>query len=214
MVQSELVVLPDIQLFKLCAVDPNQDEYWTEFNRRYNQLLVGSVYHAYRRFARVKQPPEGVVAELLQDTYVQILKDDCLTLRRFRGNTDVEARIYLAQVAINVTINYLRRTHALKRQAGMVQLEEILRQNGTVDGLVRGAGDYTSGLAELELIEALRHICKGPNKRRNILLFLLHVREGLTARELAASGVCNLESSSIAHILAQIKAELKKVLWQ
>ncbi len=213
MAQPKMMILSDVELFKLCAAAPDQDEYWEEFIKRYNRILVSSVYYAYQRFARVRRPPEWAVAELLQDTYVQILKGDCLALRCFRGRTDKEAIVYLAQIAINLTIRHLRQARALKRQAGG-GISGILMQNGTACGPVGVVSDYTDGLAERELVEALRRICTGPNKRRNILLFLLHVREGLTAGELAASGICDLAPSSIANLLNRIKAKLKKVFWQ
>jgi len=153
MIEFELETLPSAQLFELCAAHLERGEYWAEFNRRYNQILIRSVYYGYRRFAQAEPPNRWVVKELVQDVYAKLLKDDCLTLRRFRGHTEAEAQVYLSQAAVNVTADHLRHTHALKRYAEMVSIEDLLRERKE-DEVVAKADDYTDRLAQEELIRA------------------------------------------------------------
>jgi len=211
MIEFELETLPSAQLFELCAAHLERGEYWAEFNRRYNQILIRSVYYGYRRFAQAEPPNRWVVKELVQDVYAKLLKDDCLTLRRFRGHTEAEAQVYLSQAAVNVTADHLRHTHALKRYAEMVSIEDLLRERKE-DEVVAKADDYTDRLAQEELIELLCRTFTGSTSRRDILIFLLHVLEGLSPEEIAATGHFDLKPTSIAHIITRMKAELRKIL--
>lgn len=211
MAETKIKSLPSVKLFQLCATHYGDHAYWEEFVNRYNQPLVRGVYHGYRRFGRQTPPSREVVADILQDVYIEILKDQCACLHRFRGQTEFEAQAYLVRLAANITSNHLRRTAALKRQALTDQIDEIFRPD---EELMRNApplGDYTDSLADRELIELLRRILTGENTRRDILLYLLHVREGLTMAELAATGICDLRPSSIAQIIRRIRAKLKKI---
>src|SRR5262245_6214733 len=117
MVETKLESLSSAQLFQLCATHFDDNVYWEEFVSRYNQTFVRGVYHAYRRFGRKMPPSREVVDDILQDVYIEVLKDQCASLQRFRGHTELEAQAYLTRLATNITFNYLRRTAALKRQA-------------------------------------------------------------------------------------------------
>ncbi|HKX30587.1 MAG TPA: hypothetical protein VJ302_23060, partial [Blastocatellia bacterium] len=130
--------------------------YWEEFVSRYNQTFVRGVYHAYRRFGRKMPPSREVVDDILQDVYIEVLKDQCASLQRFRGHTELEAQAYLTRLATNITFNYLRRTAALKRQALTDQLNELFQTEEEVSRSIAPLGDYTDSLADRELIDLLR----------------------------------------------------------
>jgi RNA polymerase sigma factor (sigma-70 family) len=151
------------------------------------------------------------VADILQDIYIEILKDQCASLQRFRGKSELEARAYLVRLATNITFNHLRRTSALKRNAPTDQIDELFQDDEEIGQNLHSPGDYTDALAERELIDLLRRIHTGEHARRDIMLYLLHVREGMTTEELAASGICHLKPSSISQIIRQIRAKLKKI---
>ncbi|HKX27188.1 MAG TPA: hypothetical protein VJ302_05810 [Blastocatellia bacterium] len=211
MAETELNSLPSTQLFRLCATHFSDNTYWEEFVSRYNQILVRGVYHGYRRFGRQTPPSKEVVADLLQDVYIEVLKNQCASLLRFRGQTELEAQAYLVRLAANITSNHLRRTAALKRQAINDRLDELFRLEEEVSRTAAPVSDYTDSLADRELIELLQRNLSGENSRRDIILYLLHVREGLTMSELADSGICSLKPSSIAQIIRRIRTELKKI---
>ena len=212
MIEFELEALSSLQLFQLCAEHWDQGEYWEEFLRRYNQLLVSSVYQAYRRFAKAGLPPPWAVAEVLQDTYLKILKNDCLMLRRFRGHSDQEARAYLVQAVIKITISRLRREHAKKRWAEVIRLDDLLRQGEGEEGLTKLPSGYTGEISEPELVELLRRHFPDPQGRRDSLIFLLHVREGLRVSEIAAAGIFGVKADGIHNAIARVRTKLKNIL--
>jgi DNA-directed RNA polymerase specialized sigma24 family protein len=115
MAETPHTALGSPELFRLCAAYPDRDDYWPEFVRRFNPLLVRSISVAWRRNGQGDWPPADVAADLLQDAYTSIVKNDFRLLHQFRGATEAEAEAYLAHTAINQTITYLRGRKALRR---------------------------------------------------------------------------------------------------
>jgi DNA-directed RNA polymerase specialized sigma24 family protein len=116
MTQAELNALPSNKLFACCASYFDDDRYWDEFVRRFNPCLTNIVYQAYQRLNIEALPSVEVASELLQEIYLKILNDKCAALQRFRGASDLEAEVYLLHIAINATIDHLRRQRSLNRR--------------------------------------------------------------------------------------------------
>ena len=209
MADSAFAVIANPQLFHLCATHPQDDEYWAEFVRRFNPLLVRSLTVAWRRNGQVSWPASDLAADLLQDVYAAIVNHDFRLLRNFRGNTDAEAEAYLAHAAINQTISFLRQRQALRRHAPEIPLDDWLEEKGE-QALAQPA--RPAGLSESEWLGVLRKCFDGPNGKRDILIFLLYARDGYSVTEIARLGVAELKETSIANLLGQMKARLKKYL--
>jgi DNA-directed RNA polymerase specialized sigma24 family protein len=211
MTQADLETLPSQELFGLCASHFDDDQYWDEFVRRFNKSLTHSVFQAYRQFNGELQPPFGTISELLQEIYLKILKDRCSILRRFRGDTEIEAEVYLMHIATTVTIDLLRWQRSLKRYVRTESLEDsrVLKETLIRQGNL--PSPYTDELAEHDLIKILRRTFTGKNSARDILIFLLHYREGFTPQEIAMTNVCNLKPSSIASILDRMRDRIREV---
>ena len=209
MAETPHTALPSPELFRLCANRPDKDEYWSEFVRRFNPLLVRSITIAWRRNGQGNWPPADVAADLLQDAYTAILKNDFRLLRNFRGATDAEAEAYLAHTAINQTITYLRNRKALRRAGEEVSLQELLAEQGDAT-LTDSATHSAPNLTEREIIQALEHCFNGPTSKRDILIFLLYARDGYSVTEIARMQICELKETSIANLLGQMKTRLRK----
>jgi len=209
MADLPLTVNTNPELFRLCANDPDNDGYWQEFVRRFNPLLARSIAVAWRRNGQGDWPPADVAADLLQDSYTAIVKNDFRLLHNFRGATNAEAEAYLAQTAINQTITYLRNRKALRRAADEVSLQELLDEQGDAT-LADAAAHSVPNLTVRELIQALEHCFDGPNSKRDILIFLLYAHDGYTVAEIARMEICDLKETSIANLLGQMKMRLRK----
>jgi RNA polymerase sigma factor (sigma-70 family) len=204
-------MLASPQLFRLCAAHPDNDEHWREFVRRFNPLLARSITVTWRKNGQGDWPPADVAADLLQDVYAAIVKNDFRLLRDFRGETEAEAEAYLAHTAINQTISFLRARSALRRTADEVSLQQLLEEQGEIKPAAHTLPP-PKGLTERELIELLERCCDGPNGKRDALIFLLYARDGYSVAEIAGMGVCDLKETSISNLLGQTKARLRKYL--
>jgi RNA polymerase sigma factor (sigma-70 family) len=212
MTQAELKTLPSGKLFGCCASYFDDDRYWDEFVQRFNPCLTNSVYQTYRRFSVDGPPSLEAVSDLLQEIYLKILKDKCAALQRFRGASEFEAEVYLMHIATSVTIDHLRRQRSLKRRARTETLEKaiILEEGRSRQKLIN---HYTDELAENDVIRILKRSFRGRNRKRNILIFLLHFREGLTPQEIAEIELFELRPSSVSHILADMREKLREEMF-
>ncbi len=198
-------------LFRHCADHPDDAELWGEFVRRYNPLLVRSVIYAWRKCGQGNFPPPDLAEDLLQDVYVKIVQHNFRLLQNFQGNTEEEANAYLARTAINQTISFLR-GNANKPWADEFSLEEFLGEDGEEAGLPLNLTQWQRGMSETELIEILEKCFDGPNRNRDVLIFLLHFRDGYTSEEISKMGFCALKATSINNLLVEMKKKLRKFL--
>jgi DNA-directed RNA polymerase specialized sigma24 family protein len=210
MAGSELEKLSSAQLFQLCAENLNNDEYWAEFLRRYNPVLVRSVYCAHQQLAQAQYLAHSSLEDLLQLIYLHILKDDCLVLRRFRNQTETAAQAYLAQIALRVTANYLRRARAQRRQNKTLPLDEIAHSTQPQHLIL--PPELSTRLAEREIVKLLERTFTHTNSRRDIRLFLLHVYQGMSYSELQRTVARNLQPHSVASTLTRMKRRLRRLL--
>ena len=213
MTQAELKTLPSGKLFGYCASFYDDDRYWEEFVRRFNPCLTNSVYQTYRRFSIDGPPSYEIVSDLLQEIYVKILKDKCAALQRFRGVSEFEAEVYLMHIATSVTIDHLRRQRSLKRRARTESLDKALILEELRGRRVRMISHYTDELAENDVIRILKRAFKGRNRKRNILIFLLHFREGLTPQEIAEIDLFELRPSTVSHILTEMRDKIREEMF-
>ncbi|MGE0127099.1 MAG: RNA polymerase sigma factor [Blastocatellales bacterium] len=197
-------------LFELCASDLGDDKHWSEFIIRFNPLLVRSITVTWRKYTGEAWPPPEISSDLLQDVYTIILKDNCRLLRQFRGGSEAEAEAYLAHSAINQVISYLRARLAKKRQAELISLDALKSGEQDAKLFADNAHRWSKGLSSQELLDTLKQIITGPNSHRDILIFTLNVVEGWTAPEIARMGICKLKETSIANLLVEMKAQVKK----
>ncbi len=212
MTRAELERLPSAQLFQLCADNVSDDEYWAEFIRRYNPILVRSVYHAHQQLAQPPRLARSSLEDLLQTIYLQILKDDCLVLRRFRNQTETAAQAYLAQIALRVTANYLRRARAQRRQNKTLSLDEMAHSTQPPDQHLIRPPELPARLAEREIVKFLQRAFTHANSQRDIRLFLLHVYQGMSYSELQRTVARNLQPRSVASTLTRMKRRLRSLL--
>lgn len=211
--QAKLESLPSAKLFDLCATRFDDAQYWEEFVRRFNPSLTRSVYHAYRQFTGEEFSPSPLaVSDLLQEIYLRIIQDECSSLRSFRGEAEIEAEVYLMHIAASVTIDRLRRHHSIKRFVQTNSLDtthNIQEERNRRESL----NPYTDDLVEHELIKILRGRFRGKNRERNILIFLLHFRDGFTAQEIASARIFGLSPNTIAHILDRMRDGIREVMF-
>ncbi len=215
MTQAELKALPSGKLFGCCASHFEDEQYWGEFVRRFNPCLTLTVYQTYRRFSGEGIPSLEVVSDLLQEVYLKVLKNKCSALRGYRGGggSETEAEVYLMHIATSVTIDRLRRQHSLKRSVHTESIDSPKMVGELGKRREKIISPYTDALAENDVVKILERSFTGRNSKRNILIFLLHFREGFTPQEIARSNVFDLRPSSIAHILIRMRDKLREKMF-
>jgi RNA polymerase sigma factor (sigma-70 family) len=201
--------LTDVQLIRRCT-DNCDSSCWPEFVARYQVLLTRSATRAYRRFTRGVFPPHWRVAEFVQETYLRLLKNDMDLLRKLRGETESSVKAYLTNIAMNTVGDLMREELAQKRYSETSSLAES--DIGTQALLLAREFATPEGLADRDLRKLLANYSDAAQANRDIVIFLLHVRVGLTAHEIAAVDFIRLKPASVTSILTRTKNRLRKAL--
>lgn len=167
----------------------------------------------WRRYGPNNRSVTEVAADLLQNVYLAILKNEYRLLHNFLGSTEEEANAYLARTAINETIAYLRSQRALRRRVEEISLEAFLEDKERDGGqLPPSLSVRLQRLTEEEAIEILKKCFRGQNANRDILIFLLHFRDGYSTKEISEMGFTTMEVTSINNLLSKMKKELREFL--
>ncbi len=202
--------LTDAQLIRRCAEKSEDPSGWAEFVSRYQPLLTRSALRAYRRFARGGYPPHWRISEFVQEIYLRLLKNDRELLRRLRGETESAAKAYLSHIAKNTIGDLMREELAQKRTSDTSSIEESdLREQAL---LHTSEFALPEGLADRDLFKLLARHSAAEQVQRDGMIFLLHVRAGLTAQEIAQADFVNLQPASVQSILIRTRKRLKKAL--
>jgi DNA-directed RNA polymerase specialized sigma24 family protein len=171
-----------------------------------------STTRAYRRFTGGGFPPHWRVAEFVQETYLRLLKNDMALLRKLRGETEASVKAYLTNIAMNTVGDLMREELAQKRFSETSSLAEA-----DIGGLALQLSQQFAtpeGLADRDLLKLLTNYSDAAQVNRDMIIFLLHVRAGLTAHEIAAVDFIRLKPASVTSILLRTKNRLRKALRQ
>lgn len=206
--QSNPKECSDAQLIRNCVDHIHNASFWSEFVTRYEPVLARSVAKAYRRFTQGVYAPNWRVCELVQEVYLRLLKNDCDLLRRLRGETESAAKSYLSQVAAHTTGDILRRELAQKR----ICIPNSLDESHPREPSITLSFALPERLADRDLINLLAQHSAGQQVQRDAMIFLLHVRAGLTAEEIGRADFVRLQPASVMSILSRTRNRLKKAL--
>lgn len=206
---ADLSTLTDLQLIRHCTGNSNSCG-WSEFVARYQPLLTRSATRAYRRFTRGGFPPHWRVAEFVQEIYLRLLRNDMELLRKLRGETDSAVRAYLTNVAMNTVGDLLREESAQKRFSETSSLTEV--DVGAQALQLAQQFVAPESLTERDLLKLLTNYSDAAQVSRDIAIFLLHVRAGMTADEIANVDFIRLKPASVTSILLRTRNRLRKAL--
>ena len=102
---ESLRLLDPVELFHLCAADCENTDAWTELLRRYTVKLKHFIFGTLRQVLghsafRKDSIASGGIQEndLLQNSIVRLVKNDCAAMKRFSGTSEEELLDYLAVI--------------------------------------------------------------------------------------------------------------------
>lgn len=83
---------------------------WNIFVEKYANLIYSAIICTFHQHGR-KAGPE-TLADLYQDVFVKLIKDNCKALCAFQGRNKCKLSTYLREIAKNTTIDFLRRINS------------------------------------------------------------------------------------------------------
>lgn len=96
----------DLDFVQRCVKGDKQA--WAEFISRYSRLIYGCIHKSLMVYGRA-QSDKDTAAELFQETFASLIKDNYKKLRSFKARNGSSLAGWLKQVAVNLTVDCLRK---------------------------------------------------------------------------------------------------------
>ena len=140
--------MDDLEFVQSCI---RQDKgAWDEFLRKYSRLIYNYILSILNKSSAAV--PQSHCADIFQEIFHSLVKDNFKKLRSFRAKNGCSLASWLRQVAINSTIDYLRR---LKPAAVSIdQADE--GESPLKDSLAGGYISAADALTDKEKLAGLR----------------------------------------------------------
>jgi RNA polymerase sigma factor (sigma-70 family) len=178
---------------------------WREFIRRYHSIIALTVCRVAHRY--VEWSPQ-TVEDLAQDTYLKLCADDARVLRGLRLEHPNAVFAFLKVVAKNVAEDYFKKKVNLNSL--LAPLEEAREPTGPGPRVLTPA---ERALLISQLESCLLALLSPETRDRDILIFWLYFRVGLTAKQIAIVPLGLSEKgveSALHHMIQLLRNRLQR----
>jgi RNA polymerase sigma-70 factor (ECF subfamily) len=178
---------------------------WEEFVFRYQKPIALSVMRTARQYGEARL---HLIEDLCQETYLKLWRNQFRLLLEFAELHPDAVIGYIKVTAANVANDHFKALHRLKRPP---QENKYSLEKDEIPG--------TSGLQTVhnqvlfhEIYDHVRECTKGPHQDRDFLIFSLHYKLGISAKDIARIPSIGLTPKGVEVVLAKITGELRKRL--
>ena len=185
--------LSDRALVESC-LQSNTEESWAEFVRRFQPLLAAVTAKTIRRWTRATP---ALVDDLVQSSLRKLFDNNCRAIRGFRWLHDNSFRGFLKVVASNMVQDHFRKYPPTRVEEDLEHVSpelvktEAFSQSVEMEALVH------------KLIACLQRLLTAESdSKRDLSIFLLYYRYGLTAKEI--SGLYPLTVKAVENTLLRL----------
>ncbi len=177
--------LTDEELVRLLLATQDEDlraDLWVEFWRRFQPVIARTVRRRIARYTRWVDPDR--VDELVQETFLKILKDNCKALRHFEFRHENALSCLLKVMAANVAEDDIRKRNSEKEGGGQTpeNIDDLLQPPSDRSHTVQS---MFNSLRMNEIENCLQRRKAEANFNRDYKIFWLYYRDGFTALEIS-----------------------------
>jgi len=194
------------ELIRACA-ESSDSAAWEEFIARFHRDITLSIIRTAHRW---DIPPREVVDDLVQETYLKLCADKCHLLREFAIAHQEAVNGYVKTVAINVARDYFKSQQSRKRGG-----RSVVQSHPEFEPKARS--EDLGGQAAMEREILLRQIdaclqswAEVPSHERDLTVFWLYYRQGLTAKEIAALPTTGLTVKGVESVILRLKSLIRE----
>lgn len=190
------------ELIRACAEEGDAAA-WEEFVRRFHELIAGVVLRTTRRCG---SNSVTLVQDLIQDTYLKICADPKRLLAEFTPQYPEAFYGYLKVVTSNVVLDYFRSQRSHKRGSGRSEssIDEVLTYSEPTATRDTVQGVHLDILMK-ELDGILRASLDAEGQERDLEIFWLYYRYGLSAAAIARLPSISLTVKGVESVLQRLK---------
>ena len=157
-------------------------ELWIEFWHRFQPVITRTIKRRIARYTRWVDPDR--VDDLVQETFLKILKDDYKALRKFEYRHENALACLLKVMAAHVAEDDIRKRNTDKEGGGQIldNIDDLLQPPSDRS---RAVESMFNNLRMNEIENCLQRRKGEPNFDRDCEMFWLYFRDGLTAQEIS-----------------------------
>jgi RNA polymerase sigma-70 factor (ECF subfamily) len=159
-----------------------REDLWVEFWHRFQPVIARTIRRRILRYTRWVYHDR--VDNLVQETFLKILKDDCKALRKFEFRHENALPCLLKVMAANVVEDVIRQDSADKKGGGQ-EPEDIDNLPQPPSDRSRAVESIFSSFRMSEIENCLKRRKAEPNFERDYKMFWLYFRDGFTALEIS-----------------------------
>jgi len=159
-----------------------REDLWVEFWHRFQPVIARTIRRRIARYTRWVDPDR--VDNLVQETFLKILKDDYKALRRFEFCHENALPCFLKVMAAHVVEDDIRKRNSEKEGGGQTPED--------IDNLLQPPSDRSRSVESIfnnlrmnEIENCLQRRKGQPNFERDCKMFRLYYRNGFTALEIS-----------------------------
>jgi RNA polymerase sigma factor (sigma-70 family) len=197
-------------LLRECGQKLTDRKLWEIFQERFQRPIFLYVLRALRYHSK-HQDVDQLVADLAQEVYVKMVQNEGSLLRNFRGDSDISVMGFFARVCAGVVTDYFRRELGKQRSRDNVvsieEVREMVEGRKTTD---RDELDFESVISVIDIERVIARDSDVKNAQRNALIFQLHYKDGLTAKEIAGFPVFDLNTSGVEAVLVRLRKRIRR----
>ena len=210
------------ELVRHCANDKRNKKAWLEFLSRYKNLVYNTIIQECKNSDLHKNcfQFDETVKDLVQEVYLKLLQNDCKALKVFKGESENSIYSYLRIIARNVVKNHIIKIQAKKRPPMDRLLDESTWITGD-KGEIYSSDKYKTTIFDpeqelkLKILKeeidyCLKKVLTGRDKKRNRLIYQLHIYKGFSPKEIASSFDFGISTRRIANIISDSRQKLIK----
>lgn len=188
------------ELVRACA-ESNDGAAWAEFVGRFRKPISLSICRTADQWS---QPPQEVVDDLLQETYLKLCADKCRLLLEFAVRHPEAVAGYIKTIAVNVARDHFKARHSQKRGRGEVgQFPEDAEPAAAIDSS-EGQEAIEREVLFKQINECLEVCSVGPDQQRDCLIFWLYYQQGMSAKAIAALPTVGLSAKGVESAICRL----------
>jgi RNA polymerase sigma-70 factor (ECF subfamily) len=187
------------ELVRACA--EGNAEAWEEFVRRFQPVISGAIWRIARRYG---DNNSATIAELIQDTYLKICKDNFLVLRAFKAHHEDAFYGWLKVVTTRVALDHYRRRSLPVVDCELTEIEPFIR------ALHVSSSDHLEFRRLCQQVDYI--LCAHCTARDREIFWLYYGEMGLTAAEITKIRRFNLDESGVESVIQRLKSLVRRKL--
>jgi RNA polymerase sigma-70 factor, ECF subfamily len=201
--------MSDQALIRACAEDDDSAA-WEEFVSRFKKAISLSIIRTAREWGQIATE---ILDDLIQETFLKLYANQCRSLLHFTiQHPEAPVVGYIKTIAINLTRDHFRALFTEKRGGG--QMQQLPADSDYETNILP---DHSHKVMEqqvlLSQIEQFVFQCSsGADRDRDLLIFTLHYRQGMSASAIAALPGIGLTTkgveSAIFRLTKQVRARI------